>query len=426
MDKLQAVEAGDAIVEVSSGSEESDFSPRKIKIAIGVMAGQIFATSILPFAAMSLVLLPMTKEFGWNRTEFSFATTCIFFFGSVSLWPIGRIADKIGVRPVLLLGTTVVGLVTLAMSMQTRSLTMLYVLYALLGIFGSTGVVYMKIIAATFTKNRGKAMAILGAESMAATAVVPLMANALLLDLGWRDMYVAFGAIILVLVPMLYFTLEEPDRIARPEHDASPPPLLVGMTISQALRDRVFWLTIVGVMAGMVVLTGMVPHMIPALIGKGFSQTEAVATSSLGMLAGLVGNLAGGYLADRYDTAKVAAPFALVSALGAYLLLKVTSSFGGWPMLVAAVAMGWFCFGAYRPLGTYFQTRFFGLKSFNEIAAVQFTVVNPVSAFAAPLIGYIFDRTHSYDIAFWMMAASGLIAAAVWMLLPKYRYSANI
>lgn len=425
MDKLQSLEDAGQLAAPQS-TNESDFSPRKIKIAAGVMAGQIFATSILPFAAMSLVLLPMTQEFGWSRTEFSFATTCIFFFGSVSLWPIGRIADKIGVRPVLLFGTTIVGLVTLAMSMQTRSLTMLYVLYGLLGIFGSTGVVYMKIIAATFTKNRGKAMAILGAESMAATAVIPLMANLLLLNLGWRDMYLAFGAIILLLVPVLYFTIEEPEHIARPSHDNAPPPPLEGMTISQALRDRVFWLTIVGVMAGMVVLTGMVPHMIPALIGKGFSQTEAVATSSLGMLAGLVGNLAGGWLADRYDTAKVAAPFALISAVGAYLLLRVTSTFGGWPMLAAAVGMGWFCFGAYRPLGTYFQTRFFGLRSFNEIAAVQFTVVNPVSAFAAPVIGYTFDRTHSYQIAFWLMVASGLVAAAVWMVLPRYRYSARI
>jgi MFS family permease len=430
VDKLQAVKATDpgyVDVDVPPVAEEGDFSPRKIKIACGVMIGQIFATSILPFAAMGLVLLPMTKEFGWSRTEFSFATTCIFFFGSVSLWPIGRIADRIGVRPVLFFGTTIVGFVTIAMSMQTKSLTMLYVLYALLGIFGSTGVVYMKIIAATFTKNRGKAMAILGAESMAATALVPLMTNWLLLNYGWRDMYVVFGLIILAIVPILFLTLEEPDRIAagRTSPDAHPP-ALEGLTIWEALRDRVFWLAVLGGMAGMVVLTGMVPHMIPALIGKGFTQTQAVATSSFGMLAGLVGNLAGGYAVDRYNTAKVGAPFALISAVGAFLLLRVTSTFGGWPMLIAAVALGWFTFGAYRPMGTYFQTRFFGLRSFNEIAAVQFTIINPVSAFAAPLVGYIFDRTHSYDIPFMMMIGSGVMAAMVWLLLPKYRYGNNI
>jgi MFS family permease len=407
--------------------DESDFSPRKLKIAFGVMAGQIFATSILPFAAMSLVLLPMTSEFGWTRTEFSFATTCIFFFGSVSLWPIGRIADKFGVRPILFAGTAVVGLVTLAMSMQTKSLTMLYVLYSLLGIFGSTGVVYMKIIAATFTKNRGKAMAILGAESMAATALVPLLTNWLLLTYGWRSMYLVFGIIILTIIPILYLTLEEPDRIAAGGSAPNvPPPVLEGMTIGQALRDRVFWMATLGGMAGMVVLTGMVPHMIPALIGKGFTQTQAVATSSFGMLAGLVGNLAGGYAVDRFNTAKIGAPFALISALGAFLLLKVTGTFGGWPMLVASVALGWFTFGAYRPMGTYFQTRFFGLRSFNEIAAVQFTIINPISAFAAPLIGNIYDRTHSYDIAFMLMVASGVFAALIWLALPKYRYGANI
>ena len=424
MDKPQSVDA----TEVGRiGAQESDFSPRKLKIAAGVMAGQIFATSILPFAAMSLVLLPMTKEFGWSRTEFSFATTCIFFFGSVSLWPIGRIADKIGVRPVLFFGTTAVGLATLAMSQQTKSLTMLYVLYALLGIFGSTGVVYMKIIAATFTKNRGKAMAILGAESMAATALVPPMTNFILLNYGWRDLYIVYGVIILALVPVLYLTLEEPHRIAAGRAAAKvPPPALDGMTIGQALRDRVFWLAVLGGMAGMSVLTGMVPHMIPALIAKGFTQTQAVATTSIGMLAGLVGNLAGGYAVDRVNSAKIGAPFALISAAGAFLLLNVTSTSGGWPMLVAAVALGWFTFGAYRPMGTYFQTRFFGLRSFNEIAAVQFTIINPVSAFAPPLIGNIYDRTHSYQIAFWMMVASGVFAALIWLALPKYRFGTKV
>ena len=430
MDKLQAVKAADVTYageDAGRGGGESDFSPRKIKVAAGVMIGQIFATSILPFAAMGLVLLPMTKEFGWTRTEFSFATTCIFFFGSVSLWPIGRIADKIGVRPMLFVGTTVVGLVTLVMSMQTKSLTMMYVLYALLGIFGSTGVVYMKIVAALFTKNRGKAMAILGAESMAATALVPLMTNYLLLNYGWRNMYLVFGVIILAIVPILYFALEEPGHSgSKPGAANAAPPVLDGITISQALRDRVFWMATLGGMAGMVVLTGMVPHMIAALIGKGFTQTQAVATTSLGMLAGLIGNLAGGYAVDRFHTAKVAAPFALISALGAFLLLNVTATFGGWPMLVASVALGWFTFGAYRPMGTYFQTRFFGLRSFNEIAAVQFTIINPVSAFAAPLIGNIYDRTHSYNIAFMMMIGSGVFAAAIFALLPKYRYGTNV
>lgn len=137
---------------------ESDFSPRKLRIAAAILIGQTFATSLLPFAAFSLVMIPLTRQFGWSRTDFSFAQTCIMFFGALSLWPIGRLTDKFGIRPVIIAGTAVVGLVTLAMSLQTRSLAQLYVFYGLLGVFGSTGVAYTKLAAALFTQNRGKAL----------------------------------------------------------------------------------------------------------------------------------------------------------------------------------------------------------------------------------------------------------------------------
>jgi MFS family permease len=104
----------------------------------------------------------------------------------------------------------------------------------------------------------------------------------------------------------------------------------------------------------------------------------------------------------------------------------VTPSYGGNAVLVVAMALGGFTFAAYRPMGTYFQTRFFGLGSFTEIISFQFMMTNPISAFSAPLVGVIYGRTHSYHIAFMLMAISPLLAAFVWLVLPKYRYSANI
>ncbi len=435
---------------------EGDFSRRKIKIATAILVGQTFATSILPYSALTFVMIPMTREFGWTRTQFSFATTFLFIFGAASLWPIGRIADKVGVRPVILIGTTIVGLVTIAMSRQTASLALLFVFYTLLGMFGSTGVAYNKVVAALFTQNRGKALAILGAESTVAAAIIPILTNFLMLNYGWRTMYVVFGALILAVVPILYFTIEEPGQIGinlrphwahkathsmaapsatpdaaavGPERQAPPlprPPRLEGMALREALKDWVFWLITAAAMFGMLIATGMVAHMIPALLGKGFSQTFAAEMTSLFLLAGIGGALAGGYAVDRFQTAKVGTPFSLLAAAGALLLMIVTSSYGGDAVLVVAIALGGFSFAAYRPMGLYFQTRFFGLGSFTEIMSFQYMITNPISAFSAPLIGVIYDRTHSYHLAFLLMAVSPLLAAFVWLALPKYRYSANI
>ncbi len=58
-----------------SPEPESDFSPRKIKIASVILLGQTFGSSLVPFYALAYVLPYMTKEFGWSRTEFQGAST---------------------------------------------------------------------------------------------------------------------------------------------------------------------------------------------------------------------------------------------------------------------------------------------------------------------------------------------------------------
>ena len=430
----------DAKPETSGGPDfESDFSPRKLKVAAGILFGQSFGTSILPYSALMLMLMPLTREFGWTAAQFSWAVTFLFVAGAVSLWPIGRLADKVGVRPVLLAGTFIVGLVTLGMAFQTASLWQFYAYYALLGIFGSTGVTYTKIVAALFTQHRGKAMAILTAETTLARAGIPLVVNWLLLNEGWRTMYTVFGIVILAMVPILFFTIEEPGefgtagRISWRKSKAVPDaalPLqkidLPGMTIWEALKDPVFWLNTLAAFIGLFIFNGMFPHIVPALVGKGFSQTTVVELQSGATVIAFAGALVGGWAVDRFQTAKIAAPVSVIAALGAFLTMLVSPAFGGVPLLAGILIFGALSFNALFPMGTYFATRFFGLGSLAEIVAVQFAITNVFAGLSAPLFGWIFDTTHSYDTVFMITAVLNLAVALIWLAMPKYRYAANI
>lgn len=419
---------------------ESDFSPRKLKVAAGILFGQSFGTSILPYSALMLMLLPLTHQFGWSRAQFSWAVTCLFVAGAVSLWPIGRLADKVGVRPVLLIGTIMVGIVTLGMAFQTASLWQFYFYYAVLGIFGSTGVTYTKVVAALFTQHRGKAMAILTAETTFARAGIPLVVNWFLLDESWQAMYITFGIVILAMVPILFFTIDEPDQAGTAgklswrktksaAEGAAPPPRkieLPGMTISDALRDPVFWLNTLAAFIGLFIFNGMFPHIIPALVQRGFSQTTVVALQSTGTVVAFVGALIGGWAVDRFQTAKIAAPVSIIAALGMFLTLLVSPTFGGVPLLGAILIISALSFNALFPMGTYFATRFFGLGSLAEIVAVQFAITNVFAGLSAPLFGWIYDTTHSYNIVFMITTGLNLVVALIWLVMPKYRYAANI
>ena len=59
------------VVASISVPEESDFSPRKLKVAAAIIVGTLFGSTVLPMMALGLLLLPMTEEYGWSRTSFS-------------------------------------------------------------------------------------------------------------------------------------------------------------------------------------------------------------------------------------------------------------------------------------------------------------------------------------------------------------------
>ena len=39
--------------------------------------GQIFGTSMLIVGPLSMMMLPMTQEFGWSRSQLSYATSAV-------------------------------------------------------------------------------------------------------------------------------------------------------------------------------------------------------------------------------------------------------------------------------------------------------------------------------------------------------------
>src|SRR5215472_9786324 len=182
---------------------ESDFSRRKMKIAAVILLGQTFASSIVPLYALGYVLVYMTKEFGWSRAEFLGANTALLLVGALVSWPTGLLTDRIGARPVIILGTLGVGLTTLLIPLVHNNpigflprAWAFYAIFALIGLFGCCVVSYSKVTTSLFTQNRGKAMAILGAEGTIARMIIPGVTAYLILHYGWRGLFTTIGLVV--------------------------------------------------------------------------------------------------------------------------------------------------------------------------------------------------------------------------------------
>ncbi|MCC7462844.1 MAG: MFS transporter [Gammaproteobacteria bacterium] len=401
---------------------ESDFSPRKMRIAAVVMIGTLFGSSILPFMAYSLLLTPMTSEFGWSATAYSWGYTALMWCGALVQQPLGRIVDRAGVRPMIIGGTCVVGLLVIAMSRQSGALWQFYLFWGLLGVVGTTAIAYSKVIAALFGNHRGKALAIFGIESSLAGAAALQISNWLLQSYGWRGMFVGMGCIILAVVPLLWWFLEEPAAPAATPAQAHDPRSLPGMTTGEVLRTRAFWMIAVASFLAVAPSMGLMPHYVPYLVSRGFDASHAALMLTVSTVTMAAGTFVGGWAIDRSTTARIAAPFSVLSTLALVMMILASVSFGGIPLLLAAGAVLGFAGGAKRPMATYFHSRYFGLRSFTEVSGIQGMFMAIGMGVAAPAVGYCYDRLHSYLPALWFMAGSLALTVLLYLLLPRYYY----
>ena len=424
---------------------ESDFSPRKIKIAAVILLGQAFGSSLVPFFALGYVLPYMTREFDWSRTEFLGGSTALLFVGALVSWPFGILTDKVGARALIILGTLGVGLATLLVPLvhdnpigPLPGAWEFYALFAVIGFFGCCVVSYSKVTTALFTQNRGKAMAILGAEGTIARMIVPGATAFLILHYGWRGLFTAIGLVILAIVPLIFLFLEEPGTrglkptlsFRSPAADASNARATVmtfeGVPFSGVLRDKVFWLLLAAGILAITTGNGMLANIPASLIDRGFRLQTIGYVDSLATLAGIPGVLLAGYLMDKVPSAKVAAPFHLLTAVAAVLLMIVTPAYGGQPLLLVGRCLFTFAFAASLPLSAYLMTRFFGLKAYASIYGLLVGIQALFASWAPVAFGRIYDVTHSYRMGYEAWAVAAFAASLIYLVLPRYRFSADI
>jgi len=406
-------------------ASESDFSPRKIRIALTVMIGIGFGTTFLLLPALPLTLLPMTREFGWTPAEFGFAMSLLMWFGATSGPILGWIVDRVGVRPMIIGGTVIVGLTGISLSRVT-SLWQFYFCFALLGVFGSTAVGYSKVIGALFTKHRGKAMAVLGLEGSIIGAFVPKLIQYLLAHHGWRGAYLWLGVIIICVAPIIFLALEEPGSAgsARGAPVSAPPPVLEGLTAAETYRTRTFWFLVVAHILGGVQMGIVGTYMVPMLTGHGFAESDGPNFQSTFVLAGAAGSIVGGFLMDRTRNARLAAPFCWLSALSLIMLATVSGAAGHAMLWVMAIVYGFGTMGR-MPMAGYFQTRFFGLRAFAAVNGVQLAIMAVVFGFATPIVGKMREFTGSYDAALIALAIASTIAGVIYLFLGPYKYATH-
>ena len=177
-----------------------------------------------------------------------------------------------------------------------------------------------------------------------------------------------------------------------------------------------FYLLALGSMCSIAAVGGTNQHLKLFLsLDRGYTQTDAAGIISLVLTVSIAGRLLMGWLADRMPRRHVMLLIYLLVACAIPLLLVRSS---GMTMYVFAAIFGLGLGGEYLIIPL-MAGELFGVKVLGRVMGIVLTADGVAEATAPMLVGYLRDRTGSYDIGFFVLVGAALLGTVAIWRLPK-------
>jgi MFS family permease len=377
--------------------------------------------SLFSIVGVALYGLPFFYDFfvtdlGWTRQQVTSGNALSkLLVGPLFGFLAGVIVDRFGPRRLMLAGIAMAGLALVGLG-GTTTLSAFYFFY----LFNALGYVCggplpnQVLLSRLFDQGRGKAMGFAYLGIGIGGMIVPLLAHALIEELGWRTALRALGVLIIVLAFPAAFFVREP----KAEKRDSTVPAGEPVSIISVLKRPAFYLLAVGSMASIGAIGGTIQNLKLFLaLDKGMAQALVAQVLSLVLAGSIVGRILMGWLADRWPRKRVMLLVYLIVA-GAIPLLAVaptTTSLKGAGFLFG-VGLG----GDYMIIPL-MAADLFGLKVMGRLMGIVLTADGVAEAVIPMAVATIRDHTGSYTMGFALLVALAAVGAVAVALLPGRR-----
>jgi predicted MFS family arabinose efflux permease len=361
--------------------------------------------------AIGLTFKPMVDEFGWLRGELGLAIALYMLVSAFATFIAGRIADRFSPRALLIGGTVIGGAGIAAMSLVSQPWHAL-VLYGVVFAIGSGAaslVIVGVIVMRTYPGRAGLANAVaISGMSVGQLAMIALLA-AVLVQIGWRSVFVWIGIAHLVLLPLLLaIPAQGATRTAAAQSEFS---------LREAAKLRQFWLLL-----AIYAICGLDDFFVTTHVAA-FAQDRGIGALMAGNLlalmglTGLAGVIAAGFASDRFGPVwPTAAAFAARIIVFGWIAIDQS------PPSIAVFAL---VFGATflvtAPLTAVFVRESFGTRNLGALTGIITMTHQIFGGLGAYAGAAIYDATGGYDMAFVAMMVSAVIALALTLMLRRPR-----
>ena len=388
----------------------------------GAASGIEFANAATAIGILSVFVIPMSQEFGWNRTEVAGATSLGALLGAGLAPFIGGLVDRFGARIILVTGGTVVALGCLYLSMA-HALLGFYVAFTTVRIADQGMVKIAASVAAGkwFYRYRGRAMGFVHFGGSLGVIVMAPAVQWVISGWDWRSAWVMLAAVMFCVgvIPCALLVRRQPEDLGLPIDGV---PTSVGAVagagierdereypLREVLGTPAFWLILASLFVASTATSGIGLHLVPHLTQQGLSPAAAVAAVSVMSLSGAGAALLAGAVSERVPAKWLLALLFLLAAVSmgvlagadtlaeTYLFAVLQGLVGSGVNTVAPIM--WASYYGRRTLGS-----IFGMSRAAQVVGFG---VGPLGS------AILYDRTGTYQGAFLFMAIGAVGAAAV-------------
>lgn len=385
---------------------------------IGTMCGIFTLTNY----TQGFFVGPVTSEFGWSAPQFFLSYTVLMCSGLLTGPLIGYIAQRVGLRTVGIVGLTGHSLAYVVLSLNTGSLMLWYLSWALVAILGagSLPIIWTGVLNNWFTKHRGKAIGITMAGTGLGAFLLPPIVEFLISNHGWRVAYrgIGLGALLISLPIVFALFKEKPDSSTATDGEVMANKVETwGLTTRDAMRTKQFWILGAVLFLTVIVVAGLLSNFERIMTEQGFERSSIAQIAAVMGLTVIIGRLMVGALVDRFWAPGVAACFFLVATLG--LLILVGTQVTMATALLVAVMIG-LAAGAELDLLAYLTGKYFGPAHYPAIFGLIIAFFTVGAGIAPPLFGMAAQMFQGYGT---MLSISiGLLLVSILLFLSLGRY----
>lgn len=380
--------------------------------------------SAISVSSLGVMMEPLEQEFGWSRTQISLGTSLVSFMAVLLATFVGLAIDRLGARFVGIVAATLMCSGVALMSAVAGELWQWWSLWLIVGLAASAmPTVWLTPISSLFQSGRGLAVAIALSGSGISTSLVPIVANQLLANYGWRGAYLGLGAIwaavTLPLIVLFFRGSARPQQPAAGQATAATEPSapLPGLTAREGFASPKFYKLALAAFLSMSAGVALILNLVPVLRYTGLTPASAAAVAGVIGLATITGRIAGGWLMDRMSAGTIAAmSSAGAIALPALLLLAP----GSVAAATAGVAIYGLLGGAKVPAVAYLASRHFGARAFGTLYGATNTAIALGVGLGPLAANYVYDLTKSYTPVMWTAVPFLAVAALLYLSLGPY------